>query len=436
MDNPNENIIIIGAGPAGLMASIAAAEHGGKVVLLEKNGFPGRKLSITGKGRCNITNTALIDQLILNIPGNGKFLFSTFNKFSNSDLIEFLASQAGIQTVSERGGRVFPVSNDAKDVTSALVSLAKKRGVEIMTNSEVSSIDAIDGAVVSVTLKNGRRIGCNSAVLATGGASYKNTGSTGDGYSIARTLGHTVIPPEPSLVPLISSEAWVGSLAGLALKNIAIKLVDEKMKTIYTDFGEMLFTHNGVSGPVILSASRHMVGRKDRNTTLIIDLKPALSGEVLDKRIIRDFTANPNKAYKNSLEGLLPKSLISVVIMLSGIDPEKPVNMILKAERQSLASLLKNLRVPITGTGSMNEAIITAGGIKTSEINPATLESKLVKGLYFAGEVIDVDAYTGGFNLTIAFCTGYCSGLSVNYVHAPTKGQSDLLSRFVEKTTL
>ncbi len=406
-----KRVIIIGAGAAGLLAAGRAAERGLDVLLLEKNDRAGKKLRITGKGRCNITNDTDIEGLIQNIPGNGNFLYSSFYTFSNEDLMNFLRSE-GLEIKTERGGRVFPASDNAKDVITLLVRYVKKNGAEIRYDSSVESIEVSGGSVSGVRLKNGDFIEGSSVVLATGGASYPVTGSTGDGYRIARQLGHSMTELKPSLVPLLAAEKWVGALQGLSLKNISITILDKKRKKIYEDFGEMLFTHFGVSGPVILSASRHIMQYSYRDVYLSIDLKPALSEETLDARIQRDFEKYSRKQFKNSLDDLLPQKLIPVIIELSGIHEDKPVNQITKAERRKLVELLKGLTLEICGSRPISEAIVTAGGISTDEINPSTMESKLVNGLFFAGEVIDVDGYTGGFNLTIAFSTGYLAGSS------------------------
>jgi predicted Rossmann fold flavoprotein len=392
------------------MAAGRAAERGFEVILLEKNDRPGKKLRISGKGRCNITNNTDIDGLIQNIPGNGSFLYSSFYTFSNEDIMQFFRDE-GLELKVERGGRVFPVSDDANDVVSALVRRAARSGAVIRYRSPVTSIEVSDGAVKGVALKNSETIECDSVVLATGGVSYPGTGSTGDGYKMAQKLGHTIAPLKPSLVPLVSTEKWVKDLQGLTLKNIAITIYDRNRKKVYTDFGEMLFTHFGVSGPVILSASRHIIQYGYRDVFLSIDLKPALSPEILDSRIQRDFEKYSRKQFKNSLDDLLPQKMIPVIVDLSGISADKPVNQVTKTERRTLVSLLKGLTLEISGSRPISEAIVTAGGICTDEIDPATMESKLIKGLFFAGEIMDVDGYTGGFNLTIAFSTGYVAGM-------------------------
>lgn len=393
------------------MAAAKASERGRKVLLLEKNSIAGKKLLISGKGRCNITNNTNIDGLIRNIPGNGNFLYSSFHNFSNKDLMKLLEDE-GLELKVERGGRVFPISDKASDVVRALQRFAEKKGARVRFNAPVASIEAKDGRIAGVRLRNGDFIGCESVVLATGGASYPGTGSTGDGYEMAKKLGHTVTPLKPSLVPLLVEEKWVSELQGLTLKNIAIKAFDENGKKIYTDFGEMLFTHYGVSGPVILSLSSHLLDYDFKDVRLVIDLKPALDEETLDARIRRDFEKYSNKQFKNSLNDLLPKKLIPVIVRLSGIPAEKPVNQVSREERRNLVGLLKNFSLEITGSRPISEAIVTAGGIRTSEIYPSTMESRLVKGLYLAGELIDVHGYTGGFNLTIAFSTGYTAGIS------------------------
>lgn len=405
------NVIVIGAGAAGLMAAAKAAEKGKNVLLLEKNDRVGKKLLISGKGRCNITNSTDIEGLIANIPGNGHFLYSAFYTFSNEDMIALLNSE-GLETKVERGGRVFPVSDNAKDVVTLLQRYVQKRGVKLQLSSAVAEITQKDGAVTGVRLKDGSFLEASSVILATGGSSYPGTGSTGDGYVMAGKLGHNIIPLKPSLVPLLIKEKWVTELQGLSLRNVEITITDIKGKKLYNDFGEMLFTHFGVSGPLILSASRHILSYDYRNVKLSIDLKPALDEETLDSRLQRDFEKFTRKLFKNSLDELLPQKLIPVVIMLSGIPEDKPVNQITRTERRSLVRLLKDFSMEIAGSRPISEAIITAGGVCTDEINPSTMESKLVKGLYFAGEVIDLDGYTGGFNLTIAFSTGYVAGIS------------------------
>ncbi|MCX7709608.1 MAG: NAD(P)/FAD-dependent oxidoreductase [Clostridia bacterium] len=407
----SKKVVVIGAGAAGLMAAGKAAEIGKNIILLEKNDRIGKKILISGKGRCNITNNTDIEGLIENIPGNGNFLYSAFYTFSNADLVEFFHKH-GLQTKVERGGRVFPESDRAKDVVDALHRYVEKQNVKLWLKAPVEKIQIENGQVRGVKLKSGQEIECDSVILATGGVSYPGTGSTGDGYSIAKKAGHSIVDLKPSLIPLIAEEKWVKELQGLSLKNISITLTDTKGRKIYSDFGEMLFTHFGVSGPVILSSSRHILKYDYKNIKLWIDLKPALTEEKLDERVQRDFEQFSRKQFKNALDELLPQKMIPVIVHLSGISPDKFVNQITKEERRKLVKLLKNLEISIIGARPIEEAIVTAGGISTNEINPSTMESKLVRGLFFAGEVIDVDAYTGGFNLTIAFSTGYLAGMN------------------------
>jgi len=406
-----KKVAVVGAGAAGLMAAGKAAERGCDVIVFEKNDRVGKKISISGKGRCNLTNNTDIEGLINNIPGNGNFLYSAFYTFSNEDIIRFF-EENGLKTKVERGGRVFPQSDSAIDVVDVLQKYVINNGAHIKLKSPVLEVKTENNSVCGVVLNDGSLIKCDSVILATGGMSYPRTGSTGDGYRIAKELGHTIKDAKPSLVPLVVEEKWVKELQGLSLKNISITLTDSHGKKIYSDFGEMLFTHFGVSGPVILSCSRHILKYDYKDVKLHIDLKPALSMEKLDDRITRDFVKFSRKQFKNSLDDLLPQKLIPVVIKLSGIPPEKFVNQITKEGRRKLAEILKNLEFNIIGSRPISEAIVTAGGVSTNEINPSTMESKLVKGLFFAGELIDVDGYTGGFNLTIAFSTGYLAGLN------------------------
>lgn len=380
----------------------------------------GKKLLITGKGRCNITNSTNIENFIKNIPGNPRFLYSAFNNFTNNDIVKLLNNE-NVKTKIERGGRIFPESDSSKDVLNAFIKILRNLGVEIFTNSEVIEINSYDNKITGVTLKNNKMIEGEKVILATGGASYPITGSTGDGYKMAKQLGHTITEIRPALVPLTCSGESLKDckmLQGLTLKNIAIKVKSEE-KIIYNDFGEMIFTHLGMSGPVILSASSIISRYKNSNELLEqgkikieIDLKPALDEEKLGARIIRDFGEEKNKQYKNSLNKLLPQKLIPIVIKRSKINPEKKVNEITKIERRELANILKNLSFKISGYRPIEEAIVTAGGINVKEINPKTMESKLIQGLYFAGEIIDVDALTGGYNLQIAYSTGYTAGIN------------------------
>ncbi|HYE83810.1 MAG TPA: NAD(P)/FAD-dependent oxidoreductase [Clostridia bacterium] len=406
------DVAVLGGGPAGMIAAGTAASMGRKTILIEKNEKLGKKLFITGKGRCNVTNTADFDEFMKNLPRNSKFFYSSFNNFSNNDLVALLEA-LGLRTKVERGGRVFPESDKSSDVIKAFERYLNKYKVDIKLNKKVLNIKQEAGAVNGVLLDNGEYIECSSVILCTGGVSYPQTGSTGDGYEIARRAGHSISELKPSLVPLIAKEAFIKELQGLSLKNVSIKAIAEG-KQVYEDFGEMLFTHYGLSGPIILSASFFVSDylQKKRDIRICIDLKPALSEEELDKRIIRDFEKNTNKQFKNSLDELLPQKLIPVIVALSGIDEYKEVHQITKVERKNFVKLLKGLTVTIAGTRPIEEAIVTSGGINLKEINPKTMESKLIKGLYFAGEIVDLDAFTGGFNLQIAFSTGYAAGMN------------------------
>ncbi|MCI1931563.1 MAG: NAD(P)/FAD-dependent oxidoreductase [Clostridia bacterium] len=408
-------VIIIGGGASGLMAAGKAAQRGNEVHIFEKNDRLGKKIYITGKGRCNITNDSDVENFIANIPGNPYFLYSALYGFTSEDTISFFNS-LGLKTKVERGNRVFPVTDKAADVVAAFEKYMKEMKVNIHLNSPVDSIIIKDKNAVGIKT-NGKEILSDAVIVATGGLSYPGTGSTGDGYRFAKKCGHTVTDLYPSLVPLKTEEKWCADLMGLSLKNVAITLKDEKGKKIYTDFGEMLFTHFGVSGPMILSASCHITGLPGgRKVKLYIDLKPALDEKVLDNRIIRDFEKFINKNFANSLDELLPKKLIPVIIKLSGIDEFKKVHDITKEERKRLVSLIKALPLTITGATGFNDAVVTRGGINVDEINPSTMESKIIKNLYFIGEVLDCDGYTGGFNLQIAFSTGFAAGSNVcNY---------------------
>lgn len=410
--------VVVGGGPAGMIAAKVCADNGDDVVLLEKNEMLGKKILITGKGRCNITSSLDMDEFIKNTPGNGRFLYSAFDNFTNMDIINLL-KQEGVSVKEERGNRIFPVSDSAEEVRSALTRLVKKAKVSVKLNSRVIEIKVDEETrVKSVVLENGE-IAADKVILATGGNSYPLTGSNGEGYEIARKLGHTITDIRGSLVPLVANKSICGRLQGLSLRNVRVDVIDsENDKKIYEDFGEMLFTHFGVSGPVILSGSSHLlryknVDKKIKNGKIIlkIDLKPALSFEQLDARVLRDFDEFKNKQFKNALDKLLPKKMIDVIIEMSKINSEKKINEVTKEERHNLVKLLKNFEVTIQGFRPVDEAIITAGGISTKEINPKTMESKIVSGLFFAGEIIDVDAYTGGFNLQIAYSTGYTAAL-------------------------
>lgn len=412
-----KNTIIIGGGPAGMIAGISAARNGDKVTIIEKMNSCGRKLLITGKGRCNITNSTDINGFIENTPCNGRFLYGALNNFDNNDIIDLLENE-GVKTKVERGGRVFPISDKSQDILNALLKILKKLNVKILTNMQVSEIIIEnENKVKGVKVTTGDIFSADKVILATGGKSYPVTGSTGDGYRIVKELGHTITPIKPSLIPLTSKDKACGELQGLSLRNVAIKVKDNE-KIIYQDFGEMLFTHYGVSGPVILSASAYLIRYKNiedlfkaGSIKLNIDLKPALSEEKLDLRILRDFEEAKNKEFKNSLDKLLPQKLIPVIIEKTKINPKMKVNEIKKEERQRIVKILKNFEITINGTRPIEEAIITSGGISIKEINPKTMESKIISGLYFAGEIIDVDALTGGFNLQIAWSTGYTAGM-------------------------
>lgn len=429
-------IIVIGGGAAGMMAAVAAAGKGHKVCLIEKNEKLGKKLFITGKGRCNVTNAADMETLFANVCTNEKFLYSAFFQYDNQAVMSFL-EKAGCPLKIERGERVFPVSDHSSDVIAAFTRELKKLGVEIMLHTCVQELlvkdiseavddgegfpaeprvgkqDAVKQKIVGVKLTNGKTMQSDAVIVCTGGISYPSTGSTGDGYRFAETLGHRIAECKPSLVPLETAEDWCKDLMGLSLRNVSLRMMMGK-KELYKDFGEMLFTHFGVSGPLVLSASSYYAKQKKRGEIkLYIDLKPALDEEQLDKRILRDFDESKNKQFKNALGGLFPAKLIPVMIELSGIHPDKKVNEITREERRGFVSLIKNLPLTVTGTRSFAEAIITQGGVSVKDINPSTMESKKVSGLSFAGEVLDLDAMTGGFNLQIAWSTGHLAGESV-----------------------
>ncbi len=407
-----DRVIVIGAGAAGLMAAGIAAKRGLNVKILEKNNKTAKKVRITGKGRCNVTNDCSeLSELISNVPVNGRFLYSAFSSFMPQDTMNFFEG-LGVPLKTERGRRVFPESDSAHDIAEALTRFAIKNGAKIIYSS-VNDISVADG-VFSVATDSGEVHVAEKVIIATGGKSYPLTGSVGDGYIFAEKLGHTVIEPKPSLVPLTAHEGFCTDLMGLSLRNVTVTVIDkEKNKEIFSEFGEMLFTHFGVSGPLILSASSHMRDMKKGKYAVSIDLKPALTVEQLDARILRDFSESLNKNFINSLNSLLPKKLVPVIVKLSGIAPSTKTNQITKEQRRKLADLLKDLRITVKGFRPIDEAIITSGGVKTSEINPKTMESKLVNGLFFAGEVIDTDAYTGGFNLQIAFSTANLAGNNV-----------------------
>lgn len=406
-------VIVIGAGAAGMMAACRAAECGAEVLLLDKNEKTGKKIYITGKGRCNLTNACDTEDLFANVVHNAKFLYSAFYGFSNFMVMDFFENN-GCRLKVERGDRVFPQSDHSSDVIRTLEKKLKENGVEIRLHMEVKEIICRGNKITDVIFKNGRREQADAVILATGGLSYPTTGSTGDGYRMAQKLGHTVIAPAPSLVPLMVRGSYPKELQGLSLKNVQASLISARNgRTLYKGFGEMLFTHFGVSGPLILSASSYYGEKeKENGCYLNLDLKPALTKEQLDKRILRDFAENQNKQFKNAVGGLFPNRLIPVMIEVSGIPAEKPVNEITKEERQHFVSVIKDWRLEITGTRDYQEAIVTRGGVSVKEVNPSTMESKITKGLYFAGELLDLDALTGGFNLQIAWSTGYLAGES------------------------
>ena len=411
------HVIVVGGGAAGMFAAIAAAKNGHQVTLYEKNEKLGKKIFITGKGRCNITNAADMEELFDAVVTNSKFLYSSFYGYTNQNVIDFF-EDAGVPVKIERGNRVFPISDHSSDVIRALEREMKKVGVKVCLNTEVKSVEAEKGKFNKVVLKDTTTKTADACIVATGGLSYRSTGSTGDGFRFAENVGHKVTQCFPSLVPMETKEPWICELQGLSLRNVEAKILDGK-KELYKDFGEMLFTHFGVSGPLIISASSY-VGKKfmDKNgqkkeLTLEIDLKPALTEEQLDQRVLRDFEENHNRQFKNAITKLFPTKLIPVMLELGGIDPEKKVNSIEKEERKQFVHLIKHFRMTLTGLRDYPEAIITKGGVNVKEIDPGTMESKLVKGLYFAGEVLDLDALTGGFNLQIAWSTVYAGGNAI-----------------------
>lgn len=400
---------IVGGGAAGMMAAVRAAENGHTVTLFEKNEKLGKKIFITGKGRCNVTNACDIEMLFQNIVTNEKFMYSAFYTFTNDQMMEFL-EQEGCVLKTERGDRVFPKSDHSSDIIRTMENAMKRRGVQVLLNTAVKKLLTDGEKITGLVTNGGKEWEFDSVIVATGGASYPLTGSTGDGYRFAKEAGHSMKEALPALVPLEAEEAFCKELMGLSLKNVSVRLMAGK-RSLYEGFGEMLFTHFGVSGPLILSASSFYTSyKKNEPVMLYIDLKPALSEEQLDKRILRDFEENKNKQFRNAISGLFPSKLIPVMIECSGIEPEKKVNEISKEERKGFVKIIKEFPLHITGTRGFNEAIITQGGVNVKEIDPSTMQSKLVKGLYFAGEVLDVDALTGGFNLQVAWSTGYLAG--------------------------
>ncbi len=404
----NKKIVIIGGGASGLIAGAESAKLGNDVIIAEKMPRPARKVMITGKGRCNVTNACFdLDELISNVPTNARFLYSAFSAFMPYDTIA-LIEEMGVPTKIERGNRVFPVSDKAVNIVDALVKNAVDSGAKIIQGT-AESFELEGNTIKAVLLDSGERIECDSVAICTGGKSYPATGTTGDGYKLAQSVGHTIVKPEPSLIPMICSNNFIPKLQGLALKNVSLKAYDGD-RLVYEDFGEMLFTHYGISGPIVLSASAHMKNPREHSYKIVIDLKPALDEKTLDKRIQRDFAENNNKDFINSLSKLLPHKIIPVIVGLSGILPSEKCNQITKQQRMNLVHLLKNFTLNVTDYRPIEEAIVTSGGVNVKEINPKTMKSKIISNLYFAGEVIDVDAYTGGFNLQIAFSTGYVCG--------------------------
>ena len=405
MNEWNHKVLVVGGGAAGMMAAGMAAEAGAKVILFEKNDRLGKKLAITGKGRCNVTNACSSDEVMKNVPRNGRFLYSALSSFSPSEAMAFF-EENGCPLKVERGNRVFPVRDRSASVIDVLRSFLRKGNVEIRTE-RVEELLTRDGRIAGVRTEKGNCFG-RCVILCTGGCSYPLTGSTGDGYRFAQALGHSVQPPRGSLVPMEESGSWCASMQGLSLRNVAVRLVDQKGKNVYEDFGELLFTHFGLSGPTILSASAHM--KPEGNYRIVIDLKPALDDQKLDQRMLRDFETYKNRTMEHALQDLYPKSLIPVMLQRTGISPQMKANSLTKQQRRELVELTKAFSVEIAGLRPVEEAIITAGGIKVKEVDPKTMESKLVPGLYFAGEILDVDAYTGGFNLQIAWSTAAAAG--------------------------
>lgn len=405
------NVLVIGGGAAGFLAGIAAAQSGAQTVILEKMRRPGKKILITGKGRCNITNNCDLQEIIKNIPGNGRFLNSALRRFTNQDIVQLLEDN-GLPTKVERGGRVFPVSDKAVDVVDTLVKIYKNYGGKLLTDCKVKSITAEFGKITGAVTADGQKFAADAVILAAGGSSYPGTGSDGSGVKLAKALGHTIVPLAPSLVPLESDSPYIARLQGLSLRNIEGTVYADGKK-IGSEFGEMLFTHFGVSGPIILSLSKCVAeafAKGAQEVELAIDLKPALDKDKLDARLQRDFTQYSRKQMPNGMKDLLPQRLIAPVLDQAFIDEEKFVNQLSRAERRRLVDVLKAFTVPITGTRPITEAIVTAGGVSLKEIDPKTMESKLIKGLFFAGEVMDIDGYTGGYNLQAAFSTGYAAG--------------------------
>ena len=414
-----KRVVVIGGGAAGLMAAVIAGREGAKVTLLEKMNYVGKKMGITGKGRCNITNACDMSEFIKNTPGNGKFLYGAYERFTNEDLLQLL-HDAGLETKVERGGRVFPASDSALDVRNTFMKLMKHYGVDVHLEEPVKKI-LVDDDTVTGVVTDKETYHADAVVIATGGKSYPATGSTGDGYILASQVGHTITDIRPSLVPIVTEESWVKDLMGLSLRNVELSVI-AKNKVQATMFGEMMFTHFGITGPIVLSLS-HTVGKLMRKKNigtigLDINLKPALSPETLDKRLQKDFDLYSKKQLTNGMKDLLPSRLIPLIIELAGIDPQKPINQISKEERQQIGYMLQHMPLTVKGLRPVEEAIVTAGGISLKEFNPKTMESKLVKGLYGAGEVLDIDAFTGGYNLQAAFSTGYVAAMHITHPEA------------------
>ncbi len=414
-----KRVVVIGGGAAGLMAAVIAGREGAKVTLLEKMNYVGKKMGITGKGRCNITNACDMSEFIKNTPGNGKFLYGAYERFTNEELLQLL-HDAGLETKVERGGRVFPASDSALDVRNTFMKLMKHYGVDVHLEEPVKKL-LVDDSVVTGVVTDKETYHADAVVIATGGKSYPATGSTGDGYILAAQVGHKITDIRPSLVPIVTEETWVKDLMGLSLRNVELSVV-AKNKVQAKMFGEMMFTHFGITGPIVLSLS-HMVGKLMRKKNigtigLDINLKPALSPETLDKRLQKDFDLYSKKQLINGMKDLLPSRLIPLIIELAGIDPQKPINQISKEERQQIGYMLQHMPLTVKGLRPVEEAIVTAGGISLKEFNPKTMESKLVKGLYGAGEVLDIDAFTGGYNLQAAFSTGYVAAMHITHPEA------------------
>ena len=420
MQDMLNKVLVIGGGAAGMMAAITAAEAGASVMLIERNEKVGRKLNITGKGRCNITNNCSAEEALANVPRNSRFLFSAFSRFDSHAAMLFFEKH-GLSLKTERGNRVFPVSDSAYDVTDTLRNALRRSHVKIVHDRAAELLLDENGCLCGVRGEK-QDYDCSRVILATGGVSYPATGSTGDGYAMAQAVGHTIIPPKPSLISLVCSDSCCGRMQGLSLRNVALTVKNKKKKPVYEDFGEMLFTDKGVTGPMILSASAHLRDYEKDQYRLLIDLKPALDEEKLDERLLRDLEEQHNRDFGNVLPGLVPRSMIGVIIERTEIPSNTKANSVTRQQRRRLLETLKRFELTVTGPGPIEQAIITSGGVKTGEINPATMESKKMPGLYFAGEIIDVDAYTGGFNLQIAWATGHAAGTAAAQIDNEIKG--------------